>query len=87
MIWRQVFLLFTALRVRLKILYLIHALNQANWIFLLVLLLHIHRSVFSGIMCDISIRNNSSDYLEKEQSQSGRQCLNIQKTLCNNHTC
>lgn len=87
LIWRQVFLLFTALRVRLKPLNLIHVLNQVNWIFLFGLLFHIHCSVFSGVVHGISIGNNSSDYLETVQYQSRRQCLNIQMAFCNNHAC
>lgn len=72
LIWRQVFLLFTPLRVRLKPLNLIHVLNQVNWIFLFGLLFHIHCSVFSGVVHGISIGNNSSDYLETVQYQSRR---------------
>lgn len=72
LIWRQIFLSFTALRVRLKTLNLIHGLNQVNWIFLFVLLFHIRCSVFSGVMHGISISNKSSDYLETEQCQSRR---------------
>jgi len=50
LIWRQVFLSYTALRTQ----NLIHGLNQENWIFLFVLLFHIHYSVFSGVMHGIS---------------------------------
>lgn len=75
------------MRVRLKTLNLIHSFNQVNWIFLFVLLFHIHCSIFTGVMHGISISNESSDCLETEQCHSRRWCLNIQMTFCNNHAC
>lgn len=72
LIWRQVFLSFTALSVGLNTLNLMHGLNKVNWIFLFVFLFHIHCSVFSGVIHGISITNSSSDCLETEQCQSRR---------------
>lgn len=72
LIWRQIFLSCTALKIRLKMQYLIYGLNQLNCIFLFVLLFYIHCSVFYGVLHGISISNNSSDYLETEQCQSRR---------------
>lgn len=83
LIWRQIFLSCTALKIRLKMQYLIYGL--LNLIFLFVFLFYIHCSVFSGVLHGISISNKSSDYLETEKCQSRRYFLKIQAAFCNNH--
>lgn len=87
LIWRQIFLSYTALKIRLKMQYLIYGLNQLKLIFLFVLLFYIHCSVFYEVLHGISISNNSSDYLETEQCQSRRQCFKNQTAFSNNHAC